>query len=48
MAEQKPFPPLSPSTLRTWGNTLPLSGTGQLTMDIAQWWEDRHEYSKNL
>lgn len=35
MAEQKPFPPLSPSMLRTWGNTLPLSGTGQLTMDIA-------------
>lgn len=35
MAEQKLFPPLSPSMLRTWGNTLPLSGTGQLTMDIA-------------
>lgn len=35
MAEQKPFPPLSPSMLRTWGNTLPLSGTGQLTMDTA-------------
>lgn len=30
MAEQKPFPPLSPSTLRAWGNTLPLSGTGQI------------------
>lgn len=35
MAEQKPFPPLSPSTLRAWGITLPLSGTGQLTMDTA-------------
>ena len=35
MAEQEPFPPLSPSMSRAWGNSLPLSGTGQLTMDIA-------------